>query len=764
MRTILFALLQIFLVSGILYGYYHLFLRNKRFHQYNRFYLLASVVISVTIPFLRVPVYLDSSETASSLVLQTLTGISSTTPETSLSDLTQGTAVAASGLDWQLICSIIYIVVATVLILKIVLSLLKIRSIINNYPIEKTPQLNFVNTNEPGTPYSFFRWLFWDRSIDLQSTKGQQVFRHELFHIQQKHSADILFLEIVSVIFWINPFFHLMRREIRTIHEFLADRHASQGDNKWEYAELLLMQALNTRQLLTSPFFHNQIKRRIAMITTSKKPSYQYLRKILVLPVALLVTALFAFTYKSREMPPVIVAEKMITVVIDASHGGLDAGTVSPNQKHTEASISLDIAKAIQKLSSEYNVNVIMTRDKDELPRGATSISEGLKNRVIITDESKADALISLHINAESNPNLQKTHSGFEAYLSQKKSNEEGRKLAASLLSEIATIYTTRQSTGSRADQGIFILDKTVCPSVLIECGYITNPDDLEFITNKTNQEKIARKILEGIVKYKAVVNPSPQPTQRAIADTVPDKKGEVYHKVEIEAAFPGGEQKWRKYIVDNANSKIGEQNNAPAGKYTIFVEFKVDTDGTVSGIKPITNHGFGMEKEAERLIAKSPKWLPAINNGKPVASYRKQPFIFVVKPSTAQLLPEVVLVAYASEKVSDVIEPSIANTKPPSTEPGSIEWRKFLERNVSAVVAVNEGWKQGIYKIPIQFTRNIDGSIANVKALAYENSATALHCVKILEQVKTISLSGISPANGVVSFVQPLIVQIENN
>ena len=57
MRALLFYLLQVILASGILYGYYHLMLRNKKFHQYNRFYLLASVIISVLIPFLNIPVY-----------------------------------------------------------------------------------------------------------------------------------------------------------------------------------------------------------------------------------------------------------------------------------------------------------------------------------------------------------------------------------------------------------------------------------------------------------------------------------------------------------------------------------------------------------------------------------------------------------------------------------------------------------------------------------------------------------------------------------
>ena len=110
-----------------------------------------------------------------------------------------------------------------------------------------------------------------------------------------------MYLELLTVIFWINPFFHLIKKEVKAIHEFLADRFAITENTKWQYAELLLMQALNTNQQLVNPFFHNQIKRRIAMITTSNKPSYQYLRKLMVFPIAAIVIALFAFSYKEKQ-------------------------------------------------------------------------------------------------------------------------------------------------------------------------------------------------------------------------------------------------------------------------------------------------------------------------------------------------------------------------------------------------------------------------------------------------------------------------------
>ncbi|MES1219636.1 MAG: hypothetical protein ABUT20_29315, partial [Bacteroidota bacterium] len=77
MKSLLYYLLQVIIASCILYSYYHFALRNKKFHQYNRFYLLAAFVISILIPFLNIPVYFTNTETDSSFILQTLTSISS---------------------------------------------------------------------------------------------------------------------------------------------------------------------------------------------------------------------------------------------------------------------------------------------------------------------------------------------------------------------------------------------------------------------------------------------------------------------------------------------------------------------------------------------------------------------------------------------------------------------------------------------------------------------------------------------------------------
>jgi hypothetical protein len=321
MKSLLYYVVQVVICSGILYGYYHLFLRNTKFHLYNRYYLLATVALSIFIPFLNIPVYFSYESEYHSTFLQTLSFISPQKDSRPFY-IPYGNTISQA-FSLKLLLKTVYMATSSLIIIRFALAILKFRMLLGKYTKERVDHIYFLNTKEKGAPFSFFNWLFWNQEIDLNSTEGQQIFRHELFHIQQKHSWDIIFLEITRACLWINPFFYLIKKETKTIHEFLADEFATIEKDKWSYAELLLSRVLNTHpHHLSNPFFHNQIKRRIAMITLSKRPSFQYLRKLMVLPLAAIVLALFAFNYKGKrenKYSPFI--DRPVKVVIDAGHG-----------------------------------------------------------------------------------------------------------------------------------------------------------------------------------------------------------------------------------------------------------------------------------------------------------------------------------------------------------------------------------------------------------------------------------------------------------
>lgn len=94
-----------------------------------------------------------------------------------------------------------------------------------------------------------------------------------------------------------------------------------------------------------------------------------------------------------------------------------------------------------------------------------------------------------------------------------------------------------------------------------------------------------------------------------------------VFEKVDIEASFPGGDIAWIKFLQHNLRGDVPAENGAPAGIYTVWVQFIVDRQGLMTDLKALTDIGYGMEKEVLRLIKISPQWQPAIQNGRPVKS-----------------------------------------------------------------------------------------------------------------------------------------------
>lgn len=133
----------------------------------------------------------------------------------------------------------------------------------------------------------------------------------------------------------------------------------------------------------------------------------------------------------------------------------------------------------------------------------------------------------------------------------------------------------------------------------------------------------------EGI-KDEGIVQPVVDGGTQIVEEKVNDNM--IFEKVEIEASFPGGEAKWRQYLERNLSSFNPADEGAPAGTYTTYVQFVVDKEGNISDVRALTNHGYGMEEAAIRVIKKGPKWNPAIQNQRQVKAYRKQPITFRVE------------------------------------------------------------------------------------------------------------------------------------
>lgn len=141
---------------------------------------------------------------------------------------------------------------------------------------------------------------------------------------------------------------------------------------------------------------------------------------------------------------------------------------------------------------------------------------------------------------------------------------------------------------------------------------------------------KIALESQEGI-KDEGLAPTIVDEGKQVIEEKKEEDENQVFTKVEVEASFKGGEKEWRRYLERNLEANVPVDNGAPEGTYTVVVQFIVDKEGKISDVRSLTQHGHGMEEEAMRVIKKGPDWIPAVQNGRNVKAYRKQPITFVV-------------------------------------------------------------------------------------------------------------------------------------
>ena len=289
-QIVIFYILQTILISGIFLAYYWIALRDKKFQYYNRFYLLTASIMSLVIPLLKLnwftvekPVLYSSNE-----IIQFILPIAN-----------MNKSVQFDWIDYSLvIAAFITIILLSILLLNVI----KIQLLKRNLDVTQMDGFDFINTNLDNAPFSFLNNLFWKQSISLQEEGGQQIFKHEITHIQQKHTWDRIYCQIITSIFWMNPFNWIIQKELVAIHEFIADEAAVGNSNVEAFAKMLLQTHYGNHFLNpTHQFFHSLIKRRLSMLTKSTKTKYSYLRKVMVLPILIASVCLVSIKVNASE-------------------------------------------------------------------------------------------------------------------------------------------------------------------------------------------------------------------------------------------------------------------------------------------------------------------------------------------------------------------------------------------------------------------------------------------------------------------------------
>jgi beta-lactamase regulating signal transducer with metallopeptidase domain len=308
MLPIAYYLLKVIICSGILYGYYLLLLRNKVFHKYNRFYLMVSVVLSLLLPLIKINFWQQQTE-GQAAVIKVLQAVSS---GDEYMDNIIVTAQTNNSFDLENLYPFLYLLVSAILLAVFLHTLYVIAGLLKKYPRQTIDKISFINTDAKSTPFSFFNYIFWNHNIDMESGTGNQIFKHELAHVEEKHTHDKIFINIILIFFWCNPFYWLYRKELNMIHEFIADKKAVEDSDTSAFAAMILQATYPQHRFqLTNNFFYSPIKRRLLMLTKSKNPKVNYVGRVMVLPLLVLIFA--AFTIKVKNEDNKIKAEQTLT-------------------------------------------------------------------------------------------------------------------------------------------------------------------------------------------------------------------------------------------------------------------------------------------------------------------------------------------------------------------------------------------------------------------------------------------------------------------
>jgi TonB family protein len=665
MHPILLYLLKMLLCSGILYCYYRVALYNERFHQWNRFYLLAAMLLSVVVPLLEIPLAAEQQPQGLVYVIETL-------PATIVAKATP--MVTTEQLIWVAIALIS-------LLLFIRLSWGLYLTIYKPYrygDVSSREDIDVVITETPSAPYSFFRLLFWRSDMDPDSPHGKRVLLHELTHIREKHSADKLFVELLLVVCWFNPFFWLIRKELYVIHEFLADRKAIEQNNGAAFAEMIL-QTMNAGHLspLTNPFFSSQIKRRLKMITTSNKPQFSYLRRMTALVAMVALSFVLMLTIEkgmAQQAPPppppppvapppppppppppqkISLPDSIKSIEVNTANGQSMVTIRLKNGKVRKMPVDDAIKKGYPVPPppppapappappalplSPSGESVVVKSDsfsfKFEKSKEPLFVYAGLVISQQQLNEIKPENIQSVEV--------LKGEKAIVAY------GDKGKNGVIKITPK-APLYT-QSTTGSQDPKEVVVIGYSSKPKaeagtpnsillkeVAIQPLYVLNGqvisvqeaseilssgvESIHVLKGKTATEKYGDKgkngVIEVFTKEKVPVNGNQN-----------NPNDLIFTKIEKAPTYPGGNEAWIKYLQKNLRYPDEAFDLQVEGK--VEVQFVVSKTGEVSDIKVVQSPHISLSKEAMRLISAGGNWVPGQQNSLFVNARVTQSIIF---------------------------------------------------------------------------------------------------------------------------------------
>lgn len=668
---------------------YHLLLEKEKMHNFNRFYLLGSIVISFAIPFLTFEIikivpavqYFDTIVDEPFIIPSTETYIEEKT-------------VYMPNVLWSL-----YGIISMLLLVRFGKNIWKLISKARSNPSVNYQSAKLVLIEERILPHTFLNSIFINFDDYNKSSIEDELYAHELVHVTQKHTLDILFIEILKVIFWFNPLFYYYKKAIQLNHEFLADEAIVKTYNNVLFYQNLLLQKSNNVQTiyLASNLNYLVTKKRLLMMTKNTSRKMALLKKVAIIPI--LAGLIYFFCIE------VVAQEKTIekaTTAVEVSGIELSDSTIDDKRRDKYYSgvriilidnrYDLEINKMYEDLTLEekrrYLNWIPKSISEKELPAAlfekmktqnmAVWINEKVSSKEEIKKYKRTDfnyyTYSFIHKNARSKrfPQQYQYRLYTKKYYDENLKNSHLRYSSDTLKMRVSNINRLQKnvdekliSTKAPADTlvwfkknkegyNLYINDsikKKTLQKVTIN-GEVFEKIDEKYFNEKGSFDATGKtKLKNGYIKIN---------NQTYLYIT--DDKGEVEYfdrsgnrinnkgeKIEINANTVTGDLSKKQendvytiielsekpnfvggmeafYKYIGANYKVPVEVTKNKLKGRVFVQFIIEKDGSLSNIKTLRDMGYGTGDEAIRVLKESPKWTPGKVKEKPVRTMYSLP------------------------------------------------------------------------------------------------------------------------------------------
>lgn len=623
-------LLQSSAVLVLFYLIYILVLRNERFFAEIRFYLLGSALLALILPLLKFSysITVESAfvnNTMGDLFVDTLSGEA----------IIQAKPIISMGE----VLLLIYLLVCTVLFARSVVKVFQIRQLINAGEYQIVDEQKVILLDQLMPAFSFFGYIVMNRE-EFSDKSLNNIFAHEKVHARQKHWIDLLFVELLTIVFWFNPFVWLYQVAVKQTHELLADDGViARGFNIGQYQAILMNQIMGTEVLgLANNFNYSITKKRMIMMSKEKGPQNRRYKLLIVIPVV------FAVLLFNLQIEEVQAQENKVEKVVDVMS---TSGQIFNIANEPISGVAVLVQNSTTGTISDEEGKFSLLA-----PLGSKLAFIGVDlEKVVIPVEkfrehgTKTDNGYSMSVHLRtlsfSEAEEKQTYKGDPIFVIV----EEMPEFPGGSL-KLKEFY---QNAVSKLDAKYIIGKRCFITFLVTKEGFVENAR----IVRSTGNEEVDAKAKEIVlsspkwkpgkqrgetvnVSYTVPINFALKKDQGVIEEAGNEKikekyKGEdVYNSVEQNPEYPGGGEALQKYIAASVKYPKDARQKGISGR--VFVTFIVSKEGDVVQTRVVRGVDPLLDAEALRVMNSIPKWTPGYEKGKAVNVVYTVPINFSLK------------------------------------------------------------------------------------------------------------------------------------